>query len=69
MQDLLGVAERRVIFIVLIFIKISPKLGDTGKTKHVKFAFETLMYMFVFKNSSAEQNQKFEFGYFYLKSL
>jgi hypothetical protein len=53
------------IFIVLVFIKISSEFCDVGKTTRVKLALETFAYMLVFKNSSAEQNRNFEFGYFF----
>jgi len=42
-----------IIFIVLIFIKISHELGDIGKTAGVKLALETPSEMLIFKNSSA----------------
>ncbi len=54
-----------IIFIILIFIKITREFCDIGKTTRVKLALETPSYMFVFKNSSAEQNRNFEPCYFF----
>ncbi len=49
-----------IIFIILIILKLSREFGDIGKAAGVKFALETPSYMFVFKNSAAEQNRNFE---------